>query len=584
MDILKKRTAAWIGMAVLMAVAVPHLHGAGEDAFRSLMQQAFELHQRGQFSAALPLLRRAYAQEPNDYFVNLLLGIDSLRVGEAKVSVPYLKKASRLRPKEEYPLAYLGEAYGRQGLYADAADAYIQAVAVAPDESESAVAFVDFALSRFADISAALRSTTKGLAAEYRLQALALKENAEGQVSLLQRSADLDPNAPGIWTDLGRAALASGNSAKAAEDCRRATETDPNDLAAWVLDAQLAAQARDWRRANKRLNAVAQRSPQALSQEVLKWPPELQPPESTVSDAAARFFSCVNDANSACQIASRPQPPATAVVLFREQRWEQVAKLPVPRGEHSAAWLQRGIASAHLGDCVRGIPALERALEGKPSKLYAQFELSWCYSQEAGRTAQRVQRSSDNEAALHLMRGDILLRLQSQPDQAIKEYEQALQLNANDPSILERLAEAEFGAGKAEAAQGNAEAALKIDPQRLGAKRTLAKIALQNRDYATALPLLRELAARNPQDVPGRIELGKACAQTGALEEARQNLAPALAQGFPDEKGTLHYILGTVLKKLGKTAEAEQAFASAAKLSDAFQQKSYRDQDRDARP
>lgn len=81
-----------------------------------------------------------------------------------------------------------------------------------------------------------------------------------------------------------------------------------------------------------------------------------------------------------------------------------------------------------------------------------------------------------------------------------------------------------------------------------------------------------------------RIELAKACAQTGASDEAWRNLAPALAQGYPDEKGSLHYLLGTILKKMGRTAEADQALATATQLSEAFQQKSYRDQDPDAQP
>jgi tetratricopeptide (TPR) repeat protein len=149
---------------------------------------------------------------------------------------------------------------------------------------------------------------------------------------------------------------------------------------------------------------------------------------------------------------------------------------------------------------------------------------------------------------------------------------------------LERLAEAQFGAGKIDAARQSAQAAIKIDAQRSGPKRTLAKIAMQERDYATALPYLRELAARNPQDVSTRVELGKACAQTGALDEARQNLEPALARGYPDEKGTLHYLLGSVLKKMGNTGEAERAFTTATQLSETFQQKSYRDQDPDAQP
>jgi len=154
----------------------------------------------------------------------------------------------------------------------------------------------------------------------------------------------------------------------------------------------------------------------------------------------------------------------------------------------------------------------------------------------------------------------------------------------NDPAVLERLAEAQFGAGKIDAARQSAAAALKIDPQRLGAKRTMAKIAMQERDYATALPYLQELAVRNPQDVTMSVELATALAQTGAAAEAWQKLAPALAQGYPDEKGSLHYLLGTVLRKMGRAAEAEQAFAAAKQLSEAFQQKSYRDQDPDAQP
>jgi hypothetical protein len=43
-------------------------------------------------------------------------------------------------------------------------------------------------------------------------------------------------------------------------------------------------------------------------------------------------------------------------------------------------------------------------------------------------------------------------------------------------------------------------------------------------------------------------------------------------------------LLGNVLKKIGRDAEADQAFAAATQLSEAFQQKSYRDQDADAQP
>ncbi|HET9307024.1 MAG TPA: tetratricopeptide repeat protein [Candidatus Sulfotelmatobacter sp.] len=578
----RARAGLWVLM--LIATLFAHVHASAQDNFKPLVQEAFELHQHGQFSAALPLLRRAYAMQPDDYFVNLLLGIDSLRTGDPQASVRYLKKASRLRPHEEFPLAYLGEAYALQEIFGEAAAAYMKAVSVAPTSAESSIAFVDFALSRFANISTSLRSSTKGLAAEYRLRALAVGENGAERVSLLQRSADLDPAAPGIWSDLGRASLAAGNVAAAEDAARRAVEANPNDLAAWMLDAQLAAQSHDWKRVQTRLNAIAQRSAETLSLETARWPKQIQAPAGAVSGVAAKFLSCVQEGKTACEFPVSRSGSTDPSVLFREQRWEQLTKLPASRDGESKAWIQRGIAFASLDDCARAIPSLERGLTASSTDTYALFQLSRCYSQQAGRIAHQVQQSADSEAPLHTMRGDILLRLQAKPEVAVAEYQQALTLDPNDPAILERLAEAQLGAGKTEDAQSSAQAALKIDPQRVGAKRTLAKIAIQERDYSTALPYLRELAARNPQDVTGKVELGKACAQTGALDEAFQNLAPALEHGYPDEKGTLHYLLGTVLKKMGRATDAEQAFATATQLSDAFQHKSYHDQDPDAQP
>lgn len=577
--VLRARTGATLWVIAWIAIVAAGFHAFAQDQFKTLMQKAFELHQQGQFAAALPLLHRAYALQPEDYFVNLLLGIDSLRTGDAKDSVSFLRKASRLRPREEYPLAYLGEAYARQTLFSEASSAYLKAVEVAPGSSESSVAFVDFALARFGELTALLRSSNRGLAAEYRLRALALPAGDVSRVSLLQRARDLDANAPGIWSDLARAALEAGDTPLAAEDCRRALELNSRDLAAWIVDAQLAAQTADWKRVDQRLNAVAQRSPYTLLREAETWPKQLQPPENGVSGAAAKFFACVRNGRAQCQFVMGPAASTRPDTLFVEQRWEQLTKLPSPNVVEKQAWLRRGIAFAQLDDCGRAIPALERGVAGSSPDFYGLFQLSRCYSQQAGRAAQQVQQSAENQTALHIMRGDIFLRLQAKAELAISEYEQALHENGNDPSVLERLAEAQFGTGKTVAARTTAESALKIDPQRMGAKRTLARIAMQDRDYSTALPYLRELAARNPGDVSGHVELAKAYAQTGALDEAWQNLAPALQHGYPDEKGTLHYLLGTVLKKMGRTTEAERAFAEATQLSDAFQHKSYRDQD-----
>jgi tetratricopeptide (TPR) repeat protein len=581
---LKRLAGAWFRCFVFTALAATTLHAAVDDQFESLVKSAFQLHRQGDFSAALPLLRRAYAIQPDNYFVNLLLGIDSLRTGDASAAIPHLKKASHLRPKEEYPLSYLGEAYGRQAMYADAAASYLKGVDAAPSSAESSVAFVDFALSRFADLSTVLRSSSRGLAQEYRLRARALDRKDSGRISLLKRAADLDPKSPGVWSELAEAAVQSGDWAAAAEQCSKGLDANPNDLAAWMADGELAAHAGDWKKTDERLNAIAQRSPKILSREVTAWPKQFVPPPGASSSSAATFFRCVRESQATCNILPSKNSSSNPGQLFREQRWEELTKAPVASVNSAKQWLEQGIAFSQLDDCERAIPALERGVKEATPDFYGMFQLSWCYSQEAGRIAERVQQSSENEASVHMMRGDILLRLQAKPELALEEYQQAIAADAHDPSVLERLAEAQFGAGKIDAARSTAETALKIDPHRQSATRTLAQIAVQDRDYTTALPFLKELAERNPNDLTGRVELGKAYAQLGSLNEARENLAPALEHGYPDEKGTLHYLLGTVLRKMGKTSDAESAFAQATRLSDAFQQKSYSGQDADAKP
>ena len=581
MDAGLRRCTVLVAVLALLLPVAAQTPPVGDD-FQTLLRRGFEFHQREQYSEALPLLQRAWKLQPHDYFVNLLLGIDLLRTGRAAECIVFLREAGRQRPKEEFPHEYLGEAQASLGHYAEAAGAYDEAVRVAPQSSQAAVALVDFSLARFAALSRQLRSSEHGLAAEYRIEALSHSVAGASRRQLLQHSAALDPEAPGIWSELAVTDLGAGDQASAAHDAQLALQRNPDDLRAWQAQAMLAAQRGDWNQAAYRLNAIAQRSPATLAQAAGDWPSKLQPGEAGfVSGAAAIFLACLRQPSCSPRELSRKLPPAKRCVgaspanLFHEQRWECVAALPSQRPPIS---LQRGAALAHIGRCNLAIPALERGLASTP-EVDPMFLLSVCYARQAGEVASRLQQSAGDEALLHMIRGDILLRLRANGAGAAAEYQTALAAGDNNGRLWARLAEAQLAAGKQDAAQQSAHKALELDTHSLPAMRTLARIAMQNRDYATALPYLRQLVQREPQDLGTRVELGTACAQTGALEEARGNLGTALQHGYPDQKGSLHYLLGTVLRRLGRGSEAEQAFAAARRLSDSFQQTSHRDQD-----
>jgi predicted Zn-dependent protease len=174
---------------------------------------------------------------------------------------------------------------------------------------------------------------------------------------------------------------------------------------------------------------------------------------------------------------------------------------------------QQGIAAARrlqqaaakpltAQSCEEPIPVLERRLAIKQggSNVETAYKLSICYAVEAGKAAAGLQAAADDLAAVHRVRGDILLRLKEDAGAAEAEYKQALAVRPGDPALLERLAEAQLSAGDTDGAQQSAQAALAIDPHRREAMRTLVLLAMNNREYDKALPWLRQLAIEAPAD------------------------------------------------------------------------------------
>lgn len=568
------------GLSLLAMNVYPQTQSAGQD-FEGLLHRAFQFHQQGNYPESLPLLREAFKFRPGDYFVNLLLGIDLLRTGNPADAIGFLNTAARLRPKEEFPHEYLGEAHAHMGEFSQAVKQYGGAVRIAPTSEQAVIAFVDFSLARFGKILAELRASRPGLAAEYRIEAQSYPLSHPNRRDFLQKAVELDDQAPGVWGELALAHIAAGDLPAAERDLQKAAAADPDDLLSIAAQALVAAMKQQWQDATAHLNFIAHRSRAVLVRVWLDWPAELIPsPNAGITGPARAFFSCIAKGKETCDpqdlIRNLPQPEikpgASRSLLFREQRWEQVAAQAEPLPEDRQAWFERGVALAATGNCGAALPALEKANKGLPASVQNLYWLSVCYAQTVGEVADSIWNSNDE--LVHVMRGDIFLRLRANGPAALAEYQTALAKRPQDPAILERVAEAQRGVGQMDAARENALAALRYDPHRLGAQRTLAEIALEQRDDAGALPYLRELASRDPQDAVIQVELGTACAQTGALEEALRNLGPLLERGYPDQKGTLHYLLGTVLRKLGRTAEAQQAFASAHELSDRFQHSS----------
>ena len=235
----KAAVLAAIGLAVILPVRGQRAPAVvGSDDFRSLLNEGFALHQRADYAGALPLLEGARRFRPHDYFVNLLTGIDLIRTGKPEEAIGYLLEASHQQPKEDFPFDYMGEAQAQLGHFAAAAQAYSRAVEVAPSSSQAVEGGIDFAVERFRALSAELRSTTRGLAAEHRLQGMSYPLDDPRRELLLLDAAQMDPEASGIWSDLAIAHLGAGKKQEAKESLEQALKRNPNDLRARCLQLQ----------------------------------------------------------------------------------------------------------------------------------------------------------------------------------------------------------------------------------------------------------------------------------------------------------------------------------------------------------
>ena len=454
-----------------------------------------------------------------------------------------------------------------RGDYAGAAEAFQKATAAAPSSVEAWTKWADFDLERFRILDLKLRSSQSGMAVVLRLEAQGLHSGGEGREELLRQSATADPEQQGIWGELGVEQVRRGKREDPAATLRIALERQPNDLWTLRLQAMMAAARGDWKEAERKLFELGARSSAVLRSALQSWPRNLLPPENVPGE----IWNCARNNSAAClEKIKLPESDSQSSEeqLFTEERWEKLAALPEQPPEVPAAWFRRGVALAELRECGRAIPALERGLE--PGAETAAFWLGLCYASEAERAVARLG-ALPSQAFFHRVRGDFLVRVKGDPRAATEEYAMARRLQPRDPMLAERIAQAYENIGDMQRAKQAAREALALDPRRLVSVRLLAAIAMNERDYSSALENLDQLLKKNPNDAWARVQAGIAYAQTGRAQEALQNLQPALAAGYPDERGALHAMLASVLRKLGREQEAQSAAAESTRLSNLFQ-------------
>ncbi len=482
---------------------------------------------------------------PADYFVNLLLGIDHLRLGDARRAVPRLESARKARNHDSTVLGYLAEAHSALEEFDRAAGALQFAASHPGATEEDHLNLIKFYLRRFRAVSEELRSTTTGLAYSYRLQAFVLRDRKDPkELEVLLRARSLEPQLPGVETALGHSHLAEGRWEEAASAFARARSLDSNDLELMVGEAILAAHSEDWPKAGVLLVEVGARSRHVLNAAIRAWPASVPTPDPArqPGETGKRRTGAVDQQDSH--------------QLFQQQRWESLVERlgAKPGAPLESLWLGRALAT--LERFAEAIVPLERARPEAPFRIEACYWLALCYTRAAEKSNLQLSEKGRRIPFLHLVKGEVMLRLALDGVSAVAEYRRAAALLQEDPAVWNR--------------------ALRLAPRRFEALQTLGEACIQERDYRAAIRPLQEALQAQPANLPVRLLLGIAYAKSGREPDALPLLESVSSRGYPDEKGTCHFLLGEVLRRLGRTHDAERSFERAKQLSDSFSRSAHR--------
>jgi tetratricopeptide (TPR) repeat protein len=143
-------------------------------------------------------------------------------------------------------------------------------------------------------------------------------------------------------------------------------------------------------------------------------------------------------------------------------------------------------------------------------------------------------------------------------------FGQLLQKNPHDAILNYAIGAVYHLQGKYTEAESSLKQSLAAQPDQIAASYYLALTydALGNADQA--VPVFRDLLKRHPQHAPSYVKLGGILLKKHQYDEAQQDLERAVL--LDPDSVEAHYQLGVLLRRLGKTAEADSQLAESHKL------------------
>ncbi len=209
-------------------------------------------------------------------------------------------------------------------------------------------------------------------------------------------------------------------------------------------------------------------------------------------------------------------------------------------------------------------PYLRSYLDRHPKDQQAWYLLGKTYLQLSEDALGRINQIDPNSAMAHIVAGEIDESMKNY-DGALVEYKKAIDLAPKQPGMHEHMGNVFWVTGKWESAQSEFRSELAINPNNCAVRWKLSNAMLEaNAPAQDALTEVNEAIERCPGLMQARVDRARALIKLSKPDEALPDLLMA-EKDSPDEP-SIHFLLSSVYKAQGKTAEAQQEMRTYGRL------------------
>jgi tetratricopeptide (TPR) repeat protein len=538
------------------------------------------------YDAAVRYLAHALLERPSLAGINVIVGMDYLKLGLPEKAAPYLRRALELDPSSPDAHEAMAVYHLTQENFQGAVEQYRKVAGLNSDQAEAL-----FTLGhQYLDLAARLAYRGARLYPDspwghrFLGDMLAERDRWEDAALEYNKALAIEPRQAGLHTLLGEAYLHTGKLEDAETEFRHELQLDSRYERAWLglVNLQLAkgqalealgSAATVWKNSPEYLKA----HPELLSIELSKEIAQacisrlLDQPEGPAKHLLlSALYASVNENDRSdgelqsfqndllkWQQTSRVRSQAHADFCKLHQYSRCIASLQQAKPLTSSAYLLLGKSYFTLQQYERAAEMLAQVHGDKNANSEASYWLERTYQALGAESYAQLENSFPGSWRTHQLRAEGFA-LRRDHDDVIKEYEAALQLRPNEAELHEAIGEFYLDNRSDEDAQSELEKAEALDPSRTKTLYLLGRLYVLDNKDEKAVPVLERALQLQPNLNEASGLLGTAYIRMGKFAEA----VPALEKAAPlDHIGNIHYQLFQAYRKLGEAELAQKALA-----------------------